>query len=720
MKKVSFIARNFGKERYLTYDIAADAVFDEEVLDFLEEEEPKGLVPIIYEESEEKETFSYDVTDKIRLCELSGQEINAEMVLKVMRGIVLSLIDMGEYRVSLSYLVMNRNYIYINSEYEVEFICIPLEDMADEADVNSFLRSFMANLRYESSENGDYVAKLLSYINNSAIFNLRNLLTLIEDLMGDYGIELPEDSSSDIYVDYQEIFDDDDDEDDEAFMAATASPEVSEPSAEEAITEESKIEEEESVVEEPEAEAEEPIAEEPEAEEEEPVAEEPEAEAEESIAEEPEAEEEAPVAEESEAEEEEPIVEEPEAEAEEPIAEEPEAEEEEPVAEEPEAEEEEPIAEEPEAEEEEPVAEEPEAEEEAPVAEEPAVEKKEPVAEEPAVEEKELVAEEPVVEKKEPVAEEPAVEEKELVAEEPAVEEKEPVAEEPAVEEKEPVAEEPEKEEKEPVAEEPEKEEEELVAEEPEKEEEELVAEKPMAEVEKTKETAIEKSEMHSSLEEAQKIQEAIALKAVTEVPLEKPKVKFKTKEADMPTVSLDYELDEYLAEREREVHVAKYEESGIKIRKNVKVNRASIVKSNQEEVSIEEAVVEAATTVLRPEDAPVSFGMTVEPIKTTKPPKANPYLIRVNTEERIMITKQNFKVGKASMGVDYTVKGNGAVSRVHAIISSKEDVYYIKDNKSTNHTVVNGRRLEEGEIEQLTNDCKIMMGNEEFVFKLG
>ena len=696
MKKVSFIARNFGKERYLTYDIAADAVFDEEVLDFLEEEEPKGLVPIIYEESEEKETFSYDVTDKIRLCELSGQEINAEMVLKVMRGIVLSLIDMGEYRVSLSYLVMNRNYIYINSEYEVEFICIPLEDMADEADVNSFLRSFMANLRYESSENGDYVAKLLSYINNSAIFNLRNLLTLIEDLMGDYGIELPEDSSSDIYVDYQEIFDDDDDDDDEAFMAATASPEVSEPSAEEAITEESKIEEEESVVEEPEAEEEASIVEEPEAEAEAPIAEEPEAEAEAPIVEEPEVEAEAPIAEEPEAEAEAPIAEEPEAEAEAPVAEEPEAEAEAPVAEEPEEEEEEPVEEEPEAEAEAPVAEEPEAEEEAPVAEEPEAEEKAPVVEEPAVEEKE------------PVEEEPEKEEEELVAEEPAVEEKEFVAEESAVEEKE------------PVAEESEKEEEELVAEEPEKEEEELVAEKPMAEVEKTKETAIEKSEMHSSLEEAQKIQEAIALKAVTEVPLEKPKVKFKTKEADMPTVSLDYELDEYLAEREREVHVAKYEESGIKIRKNVKVNRASIVKSNQEEVSIEEAVVEAATTVLRPEDAPVSFGMTVEPIKTTKPPKANPYLIRVNTEERIMITKQNFKVGKASMGVDYTVKGNGAVSRVHAIISSKEDVYYIKDNKSTNHTVVNGRRLEEGEIEQLTNDCKIMLGNEEFVFKLG
>ena len=99
--------------------------------------------------------------------------------------------------------------------------------------------------------------------------------------------------------------------------------------------------------------------------------------------------------------------------------------------------------------------------------------------------------------------------------------------------------------------------------------------------------------------------------------------------------------------------------------------------------------------------------------------PKVNPYLIRVNTDERIMITKQNFKVGKASMGVDYTVKGNGAVSRVHAVITNKDGIYYIRDNKSTNHTYVNGKMLEEGENELLTQDCKIVLGDEEFIFKL-
>ncbi len=649
MKKVSFIARNFEKERYLTYDVSEDAVFDEEVLDFLEEEEPKGLVPIIYEESDEKVTFSYDVTNKIRLCELSGQENNAEMVLKVMRGIVLSLIDMGEYRVSLSYLVMNRNYIYINSEYEVEFICIPLENMADEADVNSFLRSFMANLRYESSENGDYVAKLLSYINNSAIFNLRNLLTLIEDLMNDYGIELPEESSADIYVDYQEIFDDDDD-DDEEFMAATEQAPIAEP---------------EEVVEEP-------VKEELEETAEEPVEEELEEAVEESAKEELEETAEEPVEEELEEAVEEPAKEELEEAVEEPVEEE-----------------------------------------------------LEEAVEESAKEELEEAVEEPVEEELEEAVEESAKEELEETAEEPVEEELEEAVEESVKEELEETAEEPVEEEIEEAVEEPAKEELKEAAEEPAKEKiEEVDEETAIVEALKeiVKKSSMEKPEMNSSMEEAQMVQERITLKGVKEISPDKPKVKFKTKEAAMPTVSLDYELDEYLAEREREAHVAKYEESGIKIRKNVKVNRASLVKSNQEETvaTDEEEVVEAATTILRPEDAPASFGMVAEPVKATKPPKVNPYLVRVNTEERIMITKQNFKVGKASMGVDYTVKGNGAVSRVHAIISYKEDVYYIKDNKSTNHTVVNGRRLEEGEIEQLTNNCRILLGNEEFVFKLG
>ena len=83
------------------------------------------------------------------------------------------------------------------------------------------------------------------------------------------------------------------------------------------------------------------------------------------------------------------------------------------------------------------------------------------------------------------------------------------------------------------------------------------------------------------------------------------------------------------------------------------------------------------------------------------------------------MITKQTFKIGKAGMGVDYTISGNGAISRVHAIITGKDGEYFIKDNKSTNHTFVNGKSVDEGESEKLTDNCKIVLGDEEFIFKL-
>ena len=99
--------------------------------------------------------------------------------------------------------------------------------------------------------------------------------------------------------------------------------------------------------------------------------------------------------------------------------------------------------------------------------------------------------------------------------------------------------------------------------------------------------------------------------------------------------------------------------------------------------------------------------------------PKAVPYLIRVNTEERIMLNKPTFKLGKASRGVDYSVSGNGAVSRQHAVIMQKDGVCFIKDNKSTNHTYVNGKMVEDGVEEILTHDSMIKLGDEEFIFKI-
>ncbi len=613
MKQISFRVRNFDKEQYLTFNIDNEAELDEEVLDFLEEEEPEGIVPVIFEEGEEFDTFSYDVTDKIHLSELSEQEINAEMVLLVLRGLILALLDMAEYRVPVSYLVLNRHYIYIDSDYKVEFVCIPLEDMQGDVDVSHFLRNFLASLRFESSENGDYVAKLFTYINNHAIFNLRNMLTLVEDLMENMGIEIPDDDANEIYAEYQEVGADTTvltEEEPESVQA------MDDLEAAEALEEAEDLEEVMQDLEESSEEDAETTGE---------------------------------------------LVEE-------------------------------------EAEESEEEVQESDPEEE--------VQESDPEEEDVAEDiNGNAATEDAMEEKEEPVVEKPETEEPEDSEEKTEVNADETVAEEPedAVEEGENDAEPEDSSETEDA---------------------------------KAKLLDAESQEIVNKLKE--KLSGAKKEKPKTEEKKEPKKPAFKTKDTSSVGVVIQDDLDEFLAEKELEEQMEHHEESGLKIRKNIKVSRASIVKNTQEELKAaeeqkaaeapEEPEEDEVTEVVEPEEEEVvSNSILSQTISgatgllkgNVSVPKVNPYLIRVNTDERIMITKQNFKIGKASMGVDYSVKGNGAVSRVHAVITNKDGIYYIRDNKSTNHTFVNGKTLEDGENELLTQDCKIVLGDEEFIFKL-
>lgn len=636
MKKISFRVRNFDKEQFLTFNIDNEAELDEELLDYLEEEEPAGIVPVIFEEGEEFDTFSYNVTDKIHLSELSEQEINAEMVLLVLRGLVMALIDMAEYRVPVSYLVLNRHYIYIDSDYKVEFVCIPLEEMREDVDISHFLRNFLASLRFEPSDNDNYVARLFTYINNHAVFNLRNMLSLVETLMEDLGIEIPDDANE-IYAEYHEV---EEVSSDTTVLTREEETDISQVMDDLAAAEElDDAEDIETAMSDLAAQSEEDTG---------------------KLA----AEEEVDEPEEVEKEE----TEEPEEAAEEETEEPEEAEEEE--TEEPEEAEEEEI-------------EEPEE------AEEPETAEEEEASEPEEVEEKETDESEEAEKPEE-------VEEKEIDEPKEAEEAEKP---------------------------------EEVESEEPEQK----PAKKSVLELDE------ESQEMVNKLKEKLAGSKKEKQPKSTEKEIKKPT--FKTKDTSSVGVVIQDDLDEFLAEKEMEEQATHHEDSGLKIRKNIKVSRASILKNTQEELKAaeeKEAEQKALEEVTEAEDEVTEVAETEEEEVVSNSilsqtisgatgllrgnvnvPKVNPYLIRVNTDERIMITKQNFKVGKASMGVDYTVKGNGAVSRVHAVITNKDGIYYIRDNKSTNHTYVNGKMLEEGENELLTQDCKIVLGDEEFIFKL-
>lgn len=501
MRTFYFKAKSINQEKYLTYTMGEDCELDEDVLDYCQDNKPVELIDIIYEEDDDYDYLTYDISERISMEDFITREVQAKEVLLMLRNLANSLISLKEQTIHLNYLLLNRKFIYVDEEYGVKFLCVPVETEGSViVEFKSFIRSLLANMRYDVDDDLNYVGKLITYINGDN-FNLRGLIGLTEALMEESGIDFA--AASGIETEGGEVI--------------AAEPEIKE--------------EAESVADFMNTKDEEPLPE---------IGDDEDADAEGTV-------------------------------------------------------------------------------------------------------------EETVEETVEATAKTDAIS--------------------------------------------------------------------------KAKETDIDviKSRLRNIVSDTPdtKAKGAGAKEQTEDTKGETEKIK---------TIKSIDDLDDILNRPPV-------------VKKNVvKVNRAALIQSaaeheevptinevasnepNEKTTSIVEEISEDMN--VEQENKPKSnsiFSKTVEPAKSSllNVPKASPYLIRINTEERIMLNKDLFKLGKATRGVDYTVGGNGAISRQHAIIIQKDGVCYIRDNKSTNHTYVNDKVIEDGVDEILTHDSIIRLGDEEFRFKI-
>ena len=193
MRTFNFRARNIGEEKYLSYTMGEDCELDEDVLDYCQDNAPEELIEIIYEEDDDYDYLTYPITGKTSLEEYIAQEHDCESVLLILRNVAQEMISLKEQAIPLSYVLLNRGFIYVDAEKKtVQFLCLPIESKgALSVEFKSFVRQLLANMKYDVEEDLNYVGKLLTYINGDN-FNLRGLIGLAEALMEEEGISFEE------------------------------------------------------------------------------------------------------------------------------------------------------------------------------------------------------------------------------------------------------------------------------------------------------------------------------------------------------------------------------------------------------------------------------------------------------------------------------------------------------------------------------------------------
>lgn len=189
MRGFRFTAKNIGDERYLTYIMGEGCELDEDALDICEDG-VSGLVGIIYEEDDDFDYLTYDITGKTALENYTKGTVDKKTVFTLVRNVAKGIIEFKEVGIPLSYILLNRNFMYVNPDtLEIEYICLPVESEGSvAAEFKAFMRQFIANLMYNVNEDVGYVGQLLTYINGDS-FNLRGLVGLVEALMKDSGMD---------------------------------------------------------------------------------------------------------------------------------------------------------------------------------------------------------------------------------------------------------------------------------------------------------------------------------------------------------------------------------------------------------------------------------------------------------------------------------------------------------------------------------------------------
>ncbi len=583
MRKVNFKVRNIGSEKYLSYVLDDETDLDEELLDYLDDNKIAELIDIIYEEDDENDYLTYNITDRTTVGALLSGTVHAEMMLGIIRGVASGIMNMRDLGIPVSYVILNKDFTYVNPvTFDVKMICIPVgSDVAANAEFKVFVKDLILNATYADDEDCNYVAKLINMLNVEK-FTIRGFVSQITELMeaaglqveeefmdvGDSGVEVSQgvdipqgDTSLDDLPEFKDIsFDDDDDDGLEMYeeepteentifkdLDLNADVDSALNSVNMDLFDESNLEE---------------------------------------------------------------LTLDEDAELEET-----------------------------------------------------AHDEAEPETEEAEAEDIKLATEIPIETPEE-------TEESEGMTE--------------------------------------------------------MLTGADLADIGEEKPHAFNIKEIAHTAE------------GVTEISAE-------SKMEEKPVLIDTQDLDNLIEKPP--------------VMKNIRINRAKIIQKASVEMEDDEVIdnpteqirgagdvdeadavePETLTTPVpveeKEEPETGATGTTVEltggmsvvqdqtPEEEKKPapgvPKAMPYIIRVNTKERVMVNKAVFKLGKANRGVDFTIDGNGAISRVHAIIYQRDDGCYLKDNKATNATLVDGVKLEEGQEVKLKNDATITIGGEDFIFKL-
>lgn len=182
MKEFKF--ENQGTNTFLVYHLQPEDELDTFSYGMISNNSIYGIVSTILVQMDNDKYLKFNVSSKISLEQYFTGVVNRQRFLNIFLNIATAILESEEYMLETSSFLLDPKYIYVNvGTEEAEIICFPILEKRQPIELVKFFKDIVFETQFDPSENADYVAKIISFLNGNNNFSLVDFKNLLSALL---------------------------------------------------------------------------------------------------------------------------------------------------------------------------------------------------------------------------------------------------------------------------------------------------------------------------------------------------------------------------------------------------------------------------------------------------------------------------------------------------------------------------------------------------------
>lgn len=128
--------------------------------------------------------FQYNITNKVSMRDYLGETVQRDKLLQIFLQIAETLLEAEEYMINPTSFLLDEQNIYVDKNTgEIAFVCIPLLSVVNDGNICNFFKNVLFSSQFDLEENGDYVGKLITFLNPKT-YTLSGFIKELQEMLG--------------------------------------------------------------------------------------------------------------------------------------------------------------------------------------------------------------------------------------------------------------------------------------------------------------------------------------------------------------------------------------------------------------------------------------------------------------------------------------------------------------------------------------------------------